>query len=428
MKRKIPILVLIVCIGISPGFSEDVYLSIDKGMSSLKFAFPEIITPEDSPEKTVEKAATIRKTVLEDLDLTGVFSIIGEKYYRYVPPTKPGKIPYKEWKSVGADILLLLNLKLREDRIVLESRLFDVESRQRIMGKRYKGSTDALRRMAHTISDEILYHYTGNRGLFTSMITFVSNREGGKSIYVTDYDGKNVRRLSDNKELTLTPDWSPEGEKIIYTAYAGEHPNLYVYNWSTGQRRRLTSNKGLTTGGSYSPDGKKIVFSSSRTGNSEIYAMDKDGENVRQLTENEGIDTAPCWSPNGREIAFTSDRSGVPQIYVMSTEGDNLRRISRGFDYCDSPAWSPGGDKIAFSARKKRYFKIVFYDIESGKVEILKEGDYNCENPSWSPGGNMLCYASNRSGKWNIYIIDKLGKNEIRITTEGDNQTPEWGP
>ncbi|UCE06399.1 MAG: PD40 domain-containing protein, partial [bacterium] len=70
---------------------------------------------------------------------------------------------------------------------------------------------------------------------------------------------------------------------------------IYVINPDGSGQTRLTNNYELSP--SWSPDGKKIVFTSRRDGNAEIYVMNADGSEQTRLTNNIFLDSGPSWKP-----------------------------------------------------------------------------------------------------------------------------------
>jgi TolB protein len=175
----------------------------------------------------------------------------------------------------------------------------------------------------------------------------------------------------------------------------------------------------------WSPDGRRLVYTSIADGNAELFVLDlTSGRNTR-LTRSSGIDTSPAWSPNGREIAFTSDRGGTPQIYLMDADGLNVRRISVDGNYNDSAAWSPRGDRLAYVSRVERKFQIQLMDVATGRVTPLTSQGNN-ENPRFSPDGRHLVFASDRAGSYDIYTMAVDGTDVRRLTKGGDAFTPDW--
>ncbi|HEX9797159.1 MAG TPA: hypothetical protein VGA52_09235, partial [Anaerolineales bacterium] len=68
----------------------------------------------------------------------------------------------------------------------------------------------------------------------------------------------------------------------------------------------------------WSPDGQFIVFSSARSGSLELYIMRSDGTDVRSLDAGAGSNFDPAWSPDGQQIVFLSDRDGNYEIYRIN--------------------------------------------------------------------------------------------------------------
>ncbi|MCX5800605.1 MAG: Tol-Pal system beta propeller repeat protein TolB [Candidatus Eisenbacteria bacterium] len=326
------------------------------------------------------------------------------------------------------EVLVEGRVSAEDDKIVFEGRLYDIASRKTIMNKRYKFVERALRKAAHRFSDEIVLQLTGERGIASTSVAFVSNASGAKEVHVMDYDGYGGKQITMEKSICLSPHWSPDGQRVVYTSYSSGNPDLHVVGRYGGKPYTLSAYRGLNSSPAWAPDGKKIALTLTKDGNAEIYVMNTDGSGLRRLTSHPAIDSSPSWSPSGRQIAFTSDRSGSPQVYLMEADGSNVRRLTFAGSYNDSPAWSPKGDRIVYASRMGNNFEVFVVDIAGVSPIQLTSGKGNNENPNWSPDGRQIVFSSTRDGKRDIYLMSADGSNARRLTTRGENFNPSWSP
>ena len=377
-----------------------------------------------------------KKILQKDLMLSGLFSLLPEQIFEELERIErsSSKVDYRSWRQVGAQWLIKTEYALTEKGKgqVFTFRLYDAVSKRFLLGKRYKASRDLLRKTIHRFADEVVMQLTGKRGIAETKIAFLNQEKSGKEIYLIDFDGYNLRRLTHDNTVNLSPAWSPDAKWIIYTSYAARNPDLIMIDVNGEKKQTLHRLPGLNTAAAWSPDMQKIALVLSRDQNSEIYILRSDRE-LKRLTRHFNIDTSPTWSPDGKKIAFTSDRSGTgaPQIYIMDAlKGDNsnVTRISFGSTYNDNPAWSPNGDQIAYTSRVGRRFQISVYDLNTQESKVLTEGSESCEQPSWSPDGRFLIYRKRENGRHNLFI-QRLGGSEVRqLTFSGNAHSPAWSP
>ena len=252
--------------------------------------------------------------VARDLELSGWFKVLDRSAYiedSRRTGTALGRFDFRDWATIGAEALIKGGFEVRGQSIVAEFRLFDVYQRKQIVGKRYTAEIKDYRRISHKFVDEIIYQFTGERGVFDTRIAYVSTGSGRfKEIYVAHMDGSERVQLTKNRTINLSPSWSPNGRTLLYTSYKEGKPRVYQRDLSSGKDSMFSSRTGLNLGGSWSSDGKTIALALERRGNIDIYLLDQSGRIVRRLTKNRGIDVSPSWSPKGDRLVFVSNRSG----------------------------------------------------------------------------------------------------------------------
>lgn len=381
----------------------------------------------ETPGLEAEKIARLIPEVLSnDLWISGFF-IVNKKTSS--PPEKGASYAVDDNKASLPLAWIAGDFRLEKNRITLKARVIDRASGRTILSRTYKDFTGKEQYLVHKLADEVVYNLTGERGIASSKIAFVKQKsDGSKEIAIMDYDGFYPKVLTRDGSINLSPEWSPEGDKICYTSYRDGNPNLYLLDVKTGHPELLSDSPGLNSAPAWSPDGRYIALTLTKDGNAEIYLLEVETKKLRRLTYNRAIDSSPSWSPSGREIAFTSDRSGSPQIYIMDSDGANVRRLTFEGSYNASPAWSPRGDKIAFVSRTDTGFDIYSIDVTGENLMRLTENSGSNEDPSWSPNGFALVFSSNRTGTREIYTMFWDGSDQRKLTSGGDNYAPAWSP
>ncbi len=274
-------------------------------------------------------------------------------------------------------------------------------------------------RMAiHRFADEIVRAISGRPGIAATQIAFISRRSGRKEVFVADYDGANVRQLTQDGALSVSPAISPNGRFVAYTGYQSGYADVYLIDLANGGRRPLVRAPGTNSGSAFAPDSSRLALTMSRDGNPEIYVVGLGGGGGRRLTRHPATDSSPSWSPSGSEIVFVSDRTGSPQLFRMSASGGGPGRLNTGFSYATEPDWAPDGSKIAFTARGGGGLQIAVLDLASGSTRIIGSG----EDPAWGPNSRHLIYSQGGS----LHLHDTLTGRRTTILSGMRISEPSW--
>lgn len=368
------------------------------------------------PFESVRDAAWIprmRDILIADLDFTGLIRVL---------PAPSGTLPRE------AAAFIETRCSARDGGVQIRARLKDALTKSVILESAVRVTETDFRVRAHEWADAVLLHLTGERGIASTRIAYIIKRGRAGTVTVSDIDGADVRRVSPDDSLNLSPSWSPDGRRLCYTSYASGRPRLAVFDLEAGRAARFAAAGGMQTSPAWSPDGKWIAFTLTTNGNSDLFCSDETGGALRRLTDSPAIDCSPAWSPDGREIAFTSDRGGSPQIYLMDASGGNVRRLTWEGGYNDSPAWSPKGDRIAYVTRDRTGFQVCVIDVNGENRIQLTDDPVSHEDPCWSPNGLHLAFSSNPGGRWDIFIMRQDGTGIFQVTRGGGNLSPAWSP
>ena len=395
----------------------------------IRIAVPDFVPRSGSTASAVGRR--IADIIAYDLDFSGYFEVMNRLQY---PPDfsvldpSPRRVNFGRWSEVRARDLVHGLHGVRGEQLELECRLFDVQEGRQIIGKGYNGDVKLLRRMAHRFSDEVVLAHSGRLGIAHTSIAFTSTSTKSKEIFVSDYDGENVRQLTNHGSITLSPTWSPDASKVAYTSYLDGNPDLYVINSDGSSPRLVAGFHGLNTAPDWSPTGDTLVLTLSKDGNSEIYVKEVNGRRMTRITYDAAIDTSPSFSPDGTRIAFVSDRAGSAQIWVVDVDGRNLRRLSYQGGRSFSPAWSPLGDKIAYVVEQPgEGLQIFVMDADGRNAVQLTTGPGWNQEPAWAPSATHIAFSSTRAGRSNVYTMRADGTDVRRVSfLGGENGSPAW--
>ena len=335
------------------------------------------------------------------------------------------------WSAIGAEMLVRVDCAMISSEVRLTCTIYDLKTKRQIYRKKITGKASGKRYIAHTLSNSIIKELTGEKGIATTRIAFSADRgTRGKEIYLIDYDGANLRRITQDKVVSIAPDFDPKGNKLYYTSYLKGYPKIVSINLKSGARNVVSSYTGLNAFADISPNGKEMLLSLSKDGAVEIYLTALNAGDPKRLTRSSGgVASSPCWSPDGRQIAYVSNARGTAQVYTMNRNSGNKKRLSKGYSYATSVDWSPKGNLIAFSAKSGRYRQIFVLDLKNKNIQQITDARANHENPSFAPDGIHLVYCAEKKYESDLYLIDIRDPKPVRITTlAGSEKYPSWSP
>lgn len=378
----------------------------------------------------------IAKIVRADLDRSGLFKPLDPKSFIDKVSDINAEPKFADWRIITAQGLVTGQAQtLPDGRVRASFRLWDVYAEKYLIGQMVTALPSEWHRVPHKISDMIYESITGEKGYFDSRIVFISEfgpaLHRKKRLAIMDEDGANEKFVTDGSYLVLTPRFNPAmaTQMIAYMSYIVGKPRVYLLDLESGREDKLGEFSNMTFSPRFSSDGNKVAMSLEQGGNSNIYVMDLRTRTSTRLTYNPSIETSPSFSPDGKQITFESDRGGSQQIYVMNADGSNQHRISFGEGRNGTPVWSPRGDLIAFTKQSGGSFRIGVMRSDGTGERILTTG-WEDEGPTWAPNGRVLMFTRTIEGGRGaqIWSVDITGRNERHVETHGDASDPAWSP
>lgn len=390
------------------------------GLTQLPIAVASFRGDEQSPQK-------IGAIVQADLERSGQFRAIDASGVALDETARPD---VALWRQKTADSLVTGSVtRLADGRYDVRFRLWDVVRVQDLGGQSFTVPQGDLRLAAHRIADFIYEKLTGDKGIFSTRIAYVTKAGTRHTLWVADADGENSQTALASPESIISPAWSPNGAQLAYVSFEARKPVIYVHDVSSGKRRLIANFKGSNSAPAWSPDGRTLAMTLSRDGGSQLYTIDAtNGGEPRRLTQSSGIDTEPRYSADGKYIYFVSDRGGAPQIYRMSSSGGNPERVTFTGSYNISPSISPDGRWLAYISRIGGAFKLQVMELSTSTVTSITDTSAD-ESPSFAPNSRLLVYATQQQGREALMTTTLDGKIKARLAGQaGDIREPDWGP
>ncbi|WP_413788670.1 Tol-Pal system beta propeller repeat protein TolB [Comamonas halotolerans] len=389
------------------------------GLTQLPIALPMFRGEEGAPQK-------ISQIIRADLERSGQFRNIDATGERLDETSRPDM---SLWRQRAADALVSGSItRLADGRYDVRFRLWDVVKTQDLGGQGFAVSQADLRLVAHRIADFVYEKLTGERGIFSTRIAYVTKAGKRYVLWVADADGENAQSALSSTEPIISPAWSPNGGELAYVSFEARKPVVYVHEVASGRRRLVANFKGSNSAPAWSPDGATLAVTLTRDGLSQLYRISSHGGQPTRLTQSNGIDTEPAFSADGKTIYFVSDRGGSPQIYKVPASGGAAQRVTFSGNYNISPAVSPDGRWLAYISRVSGGFKLYVMELETGNATAVTD-TANDESPSFAPNSRLIVYATKQGGRESLMTTTLDGKIKARLAGQsGEIREPDWGP
>lgn len=389
------------------------------GLTQIPIAVAAFRGDASSPQK-------MGSIVLADLERSGQFRGIDVAGVVLDETARPD---VGVWRQKNADALVTGSVtRLADGRYDVRVRLWDVVRNVDLGGESHAVVAGDLRLAAHRVADFVYEKLTGDKGVFSTRIAYVTKNGPSFNLWVADADGENAQSALNSPEPIISPSWAPNGTQLAYVSFESRKPVVYVHDVASGKRRLVANFRGSNSAPAWSPDGRTLALTLTRDGGSQLYLMDANGGEPKRLAQSSAIDTEPTFTADGKTIYFVSDRGGSPQIYRVPVSGGNPERVTFNGTYNISPSLSPDGRWLAYISRVSGAFRLHVQDLSSGVSNALTDTSAD-ENPSFSPNSRLIIYATQQQGREALMTSTLDGKIKARLAGQnGDIREPDWGP
>jgi serine/threonine protein kinase/dipeptidyl aminopeptidase/acylaminoacyl peptidase len=270
-------------------------------------------------------------------------------------------------------------------------------------------------------------------------VAFVSDWSGIPQIYLARVDGGPTRQLTNLPGGSCQPDWSPDGQKMVFISPCEGRSEIYVgasLFAINADGSSLTALLGVAAGDydpAWSPDGRYIAFTTLRsTGKAQVAVLDLTDGTYIVLASNGSRNSQPTWSPTGAQIAYISTQINGERIWLMDGNGANQAAFSATDGIYSQPVWGPLGINIYFT------FREALGSLPSlGATPVNQFGRLPIapdlvprRDPDVSPDGQWIAYESwPEGGDHDIWMMRVTSDDQqLLASTPFEDYHPRWRP
>ena len=372
-----------------------------------------------------EISDTLDKVIQNNLIRSGEFKIFESEELLSLPNNEE-EIVFNDFKILNIDYLVMGEILTEGSNISAEYQVFDIKKGSKVRTSTVYGIPNKNRQLGHYISDGIYEEITGIKGIASTKILYVTQKEDF-NLVIADADGANEQILLKSTEPIISPVWSPDSKKVAYVSFETGMAKVFIQDIASGKREIAIENSSQISSPSFSPDGKFLSLTMYQDGNAEIYILNLKNKNLTRLTNHYSIDTESSWSPRGSKILFTSGRSGSPQLYELELRRFNSRPKRLTFDgnYNAKGAYLPNNEGIVFVHRANTNFQIAIKYFDENFIRPLTEAQMD-ESPSISPNGNVIVYSITDEGMGLLSGVTLSGAKFRLPAKKGAVREPSW--
>ncbi|MGI9341458.1 MAG: TolB family protein [Gammaproteobacteria bacterium] len=243
-------------------------------------------------------------------------------------------------------------------------------------------------------------------------------RETGALTYTFTDQGDNVRRINDRGQDACSY-FLPDGSGLVWTSTrdnldmpignwsdSNDYPQgaeLYISDLEGGNIQRLTDNEWYEAEVSISPDGEWVVFGRQIDGKMDLWRMRPDGSDEEQVTfTDDWQEGAPFYLPDNQTILtrawkrseYGKIRPTPMTVFTVNAETKEIteRTFDRDMNWAPYPA--PDGRHYVFvRVVGENNWEVFLGDLAGGEPVRLTFNDSFDGFPSLSPDGTKMLFA-----------------------------------
>jgi hypothetical protein len=215
------------------------------------------------------------------------------------------------------------------------------------------------------------------------------------------------------------PALSPDGKQLAYRSWRDGQQGIGVLDLETGSAS-LWVDRPSVTRPAWSPDGQRLVLAEHQ-GPDLPWRILQASATALEPVQGQGasiLGEMPVWLGGGR-LAYRACPSSLCGLYTVGADGRPPERQTTG-DNDTAPVAAPHRDSLAFMSDRTGNWDIYLIDWRQHGTATRLTDDASVEGlPAWSPDGEWLAFVSDRSGAWAVWIMRPDGSERHRLFSLG---------
>ncbi|MCB0209036.1 MAG: PD40 domain-containing protein [Anaerolineae bacterium] len=225
------------------------------------------------------------------------------------------------------------------------------------------------------------------------------------------YSFDRLRRMAENGEKPYIPKTAKleiKDYRLFVYIPADAHWWLAEVNMENGAYEDLGTGSRYNFAASWHPNDPNKLFYRTDHGIGMYNADSKTSQPVSHDDRDRGGLAA---SPDGSKLAFTYNQDGNWEIHTINLDGTNRQRLTETPLYAIASKNNDGND--------------VYINEEGFRTMSRAQGDgqtdnrWNNASPAWSPDSSQIAFVTDRTGQWEIWIMNADGSNQRPMFPNG---------
>lgn len=217
----------------------------------------------------------------------------------------------------------------------------------------------------------------------------------GAELYISDLDGGNRIRLTDNDYYEAEVSVSPNGEWVVFGRQIDGKMDLWKMRPDGSDEQQVTFTEDWQEGAPFFlPDNETIMFRAWRQSQygkvsptpMTVFTIKHDGSNWRRYTFDESMNWAPYPAPDGRHYVFVRVAPGNNwEVYLGDLAGGEPKQLTHFSGFDGLPSLSPDGTKLAWarSTAKEGFMRGIQTFIMDVSDLGIGPDNYQPLDPTW---------------------------------------------